>query len=281
MRTLIAVLLLLGMRVCDAQAPPQFVPSLVSPPGAPPVGAARSLAVAAYSDTDVSTAWRALAAGYVRKALREETLDRDATLNARVDGVMAAIGAAAAAIDARFASASWRAILIEGFGYGAASFPGEVILMDSTFVRRLELGDDELALILSHEVAHVLAGHAATKLAFVARTLGRDKVPTAQAALHEFLSHDTCAAAYRPTARLQEREADSLGAAIFFTAGFDIRRALRVFDKLEALETRADGGETDSHDTPAARKESVMSVIAQLQQIHDGGGARGHVASKH
>jgi len=230
----------------------------------------RAPQAAAYPETEAAAAWRALAANYVRKALREHTLDQDPVLNARVDAVMAAVGTSVAAIDARFKGASWRAILIEDFGRGAAAFPGEIILVDAKFVRNLALTDDELALILSHEAAHVVEGHALAKLSFMAERLGKDRVPTARKALVEFLARDAYAAAFQPKARTQEREADALGAAILFASGYDPQRALLLFDKLTALEKRESGrGElsSDTHDDASVRKQAVGSVLAELLQL--------------
>lgn len=224
----------------------------------------------AYPETEAAAAWRALAAGYVRQALKERTLDRDAALNARVDAAMAAVGAAAAAVEPRFAGASWRAILIEDFGHGAAAFPGQTILMDAKFVRRLQLGDDELALILSHEAAHVLAGHALEKLSFMAEFLGREKVPTASMALHEFLAQGSYAAAFRPRARRQERAADRLGAAIFYAAGYDAERGLALFDKLARLESEEDRRNPGSHDPAATRRQAIAGVLADLRRLQAG-----------
>ena len=227
---------------------------------------------AAYPESEAAAAWRGLAASYVRRAIRDRTLDRDPALNARVDAVMAAVNAAVAAIDSRFGGGSWKVILIDDFGYGAAAFPGETILMDAKFVRSLQLGDDELALILSHEVAHVVCGHASAKLSFMAEYLGKEKLPNAHTALLEFLAKDSYAAAYQPTARLQEREADEVGAAILFATGYDTRRALAVFDKLIELESRDDSQAPDSHDAANMRKQSVAGVIAELQRFHAGRG---------
>jgi predicted Zn-dependent protease len=252
MKTRIAILLLLFSGICLAQASPEGKPQ----------------GLAAYPESEAVAAWRGLADGYVRRALKDRTLDQDQTLNARVDGVMRAVGAAVGAIDVRFAGASWKAILINDFGYGAAAFPGETILVDAKFVRSLQLNDDELALILSHEAAHVIAGHAAVKLSFMAEFLGKEKVPTARTALLEFLAKDSYATAYLPTARLQEREADTLGAAILFATGYDPQRALRVFDKLAALERGEDGQAPDSHDAATARKQAVAGVFAELQGFH-------------
>lgn len=224
----------------------------------------------AYPETEAAAAWRALASSYVRKALEDRAVDRDPVLNARVDVVMAAVGAAVAAVDAHFAGAAWKAILIEDFGHGAAAFPGETILMDANFVRRLQLDDHELALILAHEAAHVLAGHALAKLAFMAEFVGREKVPTALMALQEYLARDSYAAAFQPQARLQEREADRLGAAIFFASGYDPQRALALFDKLARLESEEERRNPGSHDSAAARKRTVADVFADLERQQAG-----------
>lgn len=254
MREWIAVALLLCASVGIAQGPP--LPDR------------ESQNHAAYPESEATAAWRGLAAGYVRKALREQKLDKDPALNARVDAAMAAVGAAVAGIDPRFAATSWRAILIEDFGRGAAAFPGETILMDARFVRQLALGDDELALVLSHEAAHVIAGHGSAKLSFMAEFLGKKKLPTAHKALAEFFSTDSYAAVFQPKARLQEREADRLGAVILSATGYDAQRALTLFDKLaalEAVESGRAGRDTDSHDAAFVRKRLVSAVIAELQ----------------
>ena len=241
MNTFVAVVLLLCSGVCFAQP--------------------------AYPEPEATAAWRALAASYVRKALKERTLDKDPALNARIDAAMAAVGAAAAAVDPRFAGASWNALLIEDFGYGAAAFPGGIILVDAKFVRALQLNDDELALILSHEAAHVLAGHASAKLSFMAEHLGKERVPTANQALREFLAKDVYAADFRPTARMQEREADALGARIFLATGFDPQRALELFDKLADRETSGQSRATDAHDSAGVRKQAVGAAMADRKQF--------------
>lgn len=240
MRTGVAVVLLLAGGACFAQS--------------------------AYPEPEATAAWRGLAAGYVRKALKDGALDRDPVLNARVDAVMAAVGAAVAVIEPRFAGASWRAILIHDFGRGAAAFPGETILVDAKFVRALQLSDDELALIFCHEAAHVLAAHASAKLSFMAELLGKEKVPTAGKALLEFLATDAYAAVFQPTELLQEREADRLGAEILLATRYDQRKALGVFDKLAEMERRERRQSAGSHDTASARKQAVARAIADLQR---------------
>lgn len=247
------------MRACIAILLSLIGMSCLAGPGADSVERPRP----AFAQSEAAAAWRALAASYVKKAVRERKLDRDAALNARVDAVMARVGKAVAMVDPRFANSVWRAILIEDFGHGAVAFPGQTLLVDARFVRALALTDDELALVFAHEAGHILAGHAYEKLSFVAETLGPQRAPTARSALLEFLARDDHAVSFRPVARLQEREADRIGAAIFHAAGYDAGGALALFDKLARLESRE---ESDVHDAAQVRREAVRAVLESLRR---------------
>jgi predicted Zn-dependent protease len=218
---------------------------------------------AAYPETEAAAVWRSLGASYVRKALKENQVDRDPVLNARVDAVMAAIGRAAARLYPAHAVSSWRVLLIAEFGHGAVAFPGGTVLMDASFVRQLQLTDDELALLLAHEVAHLVAEHPSEKLSFVADRMGKEKAPTAGSALLAFFTADTYALQFQPTARLQEREADAIGAAVLDASGYDPARALVLFDKLANL---GQDLETSTHDGATARREAVLRALDEARR---------------
>ncbi len=244
---LLAAALLLYSSCCLAQTP----------------DAAAFKTAAVYPDAEVSAAWHALGAAYVRKALDDRTLDRDPGLNRRIDAVTARVAAAVAEIEPRFPAAYWRSILVDGFGHGATAFPGGTLIVDANFVRRYQVSDEELALIIAHEMAHVVAGHASEKLSFMAGVMGSNpQVPSARAALIEFFSSDGHADAFRPIAMQQEREADRIGALFLLKSGYDPQRALLLFDKLAANEARGPHG-PDTHDTAAQRKLSVLRAIEE------------------
>lgn len=225
--------------------------------------------VAVYPDAEVSAAWHALGAAYVRKALDDQTLDRDPALNMRIDAVTARVAAAVAAIEPRFPAAYWRSILVEGFGHGATAFPGGTIIVDARFVRRHQVTDEELALIIAHEMAHVVAGHASEKLSFMAGQMGsnagRAHAPSARAALIAFFTSDGHVDAFRPIAQQQEREADRMGALFLVKSAYDPQRALLLFDKLAANEARLEARGEDTHDTAAQRKQAVLQAIEEIR----------------
>jgi predicted Zn-dependent protease len=241
----IAAALLLFSGACLAQAPSS---------------APRYQAQAAYPEKESAAVWRSLGASYVRKAVKDNLLDRDPQWNTRLDAVMAEVGTAASKLYPKYLGTSWRVLLIDDFGHGAVAFPGGTVLVDANFVRRLALTDNELALLLSHEVAHIVAGHPSEKLSFMAETLGKDRAPTAGSALLAFYTQDSYALLFEPTARLQEREADAIGAKILRASGFDALQALGLFDKLAKLEHG--GPDTSSHDPATVRKEAILRMLA-------------------
>ena len=67
---------------------------------------------------------------------------------------------------------------------------------------------------------------------------------------------------FQPTARMQEREADTVGAAILHASGHDPHVALRLFDKLAKLEKG--GFESPTHDSAAARRQAMEAAFARL-----------------
>lgn len=66
---------------------------------------------------------------------------------------------------------------------------------------------------------------------------------------------------------LQEREADTVEAAIIFATRYVSRRALGLFDKLVDLEERQDALAPDSNNDARTRKQTVAGVIEELHQL--------------
>lgn len=130
---------------------------------------------------------------------------------------------------------------------------GKVVL-STGFLERYAPDEAQLALVIGHEVAHVLCEHEATRLAAV-RALGGG----ALSALHaiELLETEPWAAeALAPLQREQERVADRLGLRLAMQAGYPPELAIAFFDSLARLDQRRGIG-ADEHDSPAQRRRAL------------------------
>ncbi len=137
---------------------------------------------------------------------------------------------------------------------------------------RLRLSRDELAFVLSHELAHIELGHyqqkidEVTKIYVIAAVLGilsqgqynalRDPnfVTVARIAL----------AAY---SRDQETQADARGVRLMRSAGFDPQASISALLKINPLGLSGTGDLFDSHPSTAQRISRLQTEVASLQPV--------------
>lgn len=118
----------------------------------------------------------------------------------------------------------------------AFCLPGGFVFVSSAMISLCEYNADQLAFVLSHEIAHILEGHALQRMigSAVLRAVGRagavKYVPTGALGKVgvEFLE--------KAYSRQQEYAADALGLRLACASGFNGRAAIAVFEKLAALE---------------------------------------------
>ena len=142
----------------------------------------------------------------------------------------------------------------------AMALPGGIVLLTRGLVRlreRGEMGRDELAAVLAHEVAHIELGHSrrrevqATMSNWATRLGPAPGGPLGRVAVGLGLS-----AMQRRASRDAEREADAWAVEMLGAAGFD-PGALGVFlRRLEGWGSGA-GGLWSTHPSPAARRAAL------------------------
>ena len=107
---------------------------------------------------------------------------------------------------------------------------GEEIYISSGLLSSVS-DDTNLALIIAHEMAHMIAGHA-------------NKTPS----------------------QALELEADRMALVLMARAGFDIESAVQYW---EGTSHPHDGEDENSHPTPQARYENFKSELIRIQDIED------------
>ena len=134
----------------------------------------------------------------------------------------------------------------------------------------LKLTDDELATVLSHEIAHALREHSREQLSAeyakqtamsVASFLG---VETQKLQLADIVSQVGLSL---PFSRSHETEADELGLELMYRAGYNIDAAPKLWEKMLALSGSSNGltNLLSTHPSGEDRIENLTRVAAELK----------------
>ena len=177
-----------------------------------------------------------LGAASFDKMKREAPLASDPLLEARTRCVTDAI---TAQVEPR--SGSWEVVLFRDDSPNAFALPGGKVGVH-TGLFRVARNQDQLATVIGHEIAHVLAQHANERVstAFAAQS-GLDLLGSItgapsprQSQLLALLGLGAQVGLLLPYERGQEREADMLGLDLMADAGFDPRESIALWQNMSA-----------------------------------------------
>ena len=172
-------------------------------------------------------------------------LDDDAVLAARLRRITERLVPQAVRAYPGTAHWPWEIHVTSDPAVTAFCVAGGKVLVGSTYVERLGLDDDELAMLVAHEMAHALAGHR------------RERPPAG--GMEESVAWENRQAAL---ALAQESEADRIGLELAHGAGYARAGLLGFFDKLAAAEPA--GTFSSTHPPAARRAEQARAWAAEL-----------------
>jgi predicted Zn-dependent protease len=161
-------------------------------------------------------------------------LDPDPGLKARLQRIVPQLLRAAAYERPDSARLAWEVHACTACDENASAQPGGKLLVSADFVARHRLSDDELAYLMAHEIAHVLAEHArefATAARFFLDNGHARGYWDIQQELDESLP---VALRMQSLGEQQELEADYMGFLIGARAGFEPQAMLGLLGKLAA-----------------------------------------------
>jgi Zn-dependent protease with chaperone function len=159
----------------------------------------------------------------------------------------------------------WTLHVHEGRLPEAYSRAGGRIVISIRFLDLYQPGDDELALILGHEMAHAICEHERMKLSAVLRR----NAPYALQVRHAMEYLDTepmVRAQVAGLIRTQERVADRAGLQLAVAAGYDAVAALQFFDNAARIDARY-GVPAAVHDAPAERRAALQGAAWRLRLL--------------
>ena len=178
--------------------------------------------------------------------------------------------------------AEWEIVLIEDDTPNAFALPGGRIGVHSGMVD-LAGGEDALAIVMGHEVGHVLAEHSAERMSHGLLVVGgltigtvalEDEDEETRAMIIGALGAGATLGIMLPYSRLHESEADELGLMIAANAGYDPREAIPLWKRMEREgEDRLEFLST--HPVPQTRISDFRKIMPQAIRLYERSGYGG------
>ncbi|HZF18255.1 MAG TPA: M48 family metalloprotease [Burkholderiales bacterium] len=187
---------------------------------------------------------------------RSGRLDRDPVAEARLRRILARLQRAAAYERPSAARFTWEIHTCSGCDETASAMAGGKLLVSTDFIAGNALSDDELAYLLAHEMAHVLAEHT-REFSTIARFFLGNGLNRGYDDIHQELAENLpVILRMGPDNVQQELEADYIGLVLGARAGFAPEAMLSLLDKLQTGEHPLFG--THPGDTQRAQHARAM-----------------------
>lgn len=167
----------------------------------------------------------------------------------------------------------WEVNVIRSGSVNAFCMPGGKIAVFSGIVDRLQLDDDEIAIVLGHEMAHALLEHGRARASEqVAKQLGISLAATVFNLSNlsaSLLAHATDLAVTLPHSRAHETDADRAGMELAARAGYDPRAALRLWQKMERISGQGQPPQfLSTHPSHANRVRDIEGALPRVLPLY-------------
>ena len=167
---------------------------------------------------------------------------------------------------------TWEFNLIEDKALNAFCLPGGKVVV-YTGILTAARNDDQLATVISHEIAHALARHGAERMSSASvqqgiQTLGNVVLavgaPSYQNVFNQAYGIGSQVGVMLPYGRMQESEADEIGIYLMHKAGYNMQEALKFWENMS--EGKTDTNEfLSTHPSSSTRIEDIKKVIVKVQ----------------
>ena len=165
----------------------------------------------------------------------------------------------------------WEFNLVEDEAINAFCLPGGKVVV-YTGILQMAKNDDQLATVISHEIAHALARHGAERMSSSMVQQGLQVVgnialgvtaPQYQNLFNQTYGVGTQLGVMLPYGRMQESEADEIGIYLMAQAGYNVNEALKFWENMN--EGKKEGSDFFStHPSSTNRISDIQKVIAKL-----------------
>lgn len=170
----------------------------------------------------------------------------------------------------------WEVNLVHSAQLNAFCMPGGKIAFYSGIIDKLRLSDDEIAIVMGHEVAHALREHARERIAKTQLT------QIGAAVLGELVAGGRYAGAFRfggnlatlKFSRDDESEADVVGLDLAARAGYDPRAGITLWEKMGKASKGAPPAWLSTHPAGKDRITEIRQHLPEVMPLYEAASAR-------
>ena len=206
-------------------------------------------------------------------ATAKGTLNTDRAMQQRLRAIAARIEPQTRVFRADAPGWNWEVNVINSNALNAYCMPGGKIMFYSGLIRQLNLSDDEIAVVMGHEIAHALREHSREQVsqAIAAQTaigigaallgLGQGSSELANTAYEALIA--------TRFSRTDENEADRIGLELTARAGYDPRAGVSLWQKMS---NASSGGRPpeflSSHPTDTSRVRQIEALLPTVMPLY-------------
>jgi len=213
----------------------------------------------------------------MRSAAQQGALNRDRQQVERLRGIAKNLIVPAARFNADAQRWRWEVNLVSSKQINAFCMPGGKIAFYSGIITALKLTDDEVAVIMGHEIAHALLEHGRARMS--EQVLKNVGVSVAAALFNlgqlstSVLAQASDLAITLPFSRSHETDADLAGMELAARAGYDPRAAANVWRKMSQLGAKGSGGQPpqflSTHPSHASRIKDIEANLPRVMPLYE------------
>ena len=189
----------------------------------------------------------------------------------RLRAIAARIIPFAAAWNPRAGQWRWEVNLIGSNQINAFCMPGGKIAFFYGILDKLKLSDDEVAMVMGHEMAHALREHAREQMGKSLATRGAVEIGSAILGLGNggrLLADAGRQLASWKFSRDDETEADLIGLELAARAGYDPRAGVSLWEKMAAANQRGAVELLSTHPSGPTRISSIRTNLPKVEGLY-------------
>jgi predicted Zn-dependent protease len=204
----------------------------------------------------------------LEKQKQRHLLDRNVASLKAVRQIAVRLIAQAVRLKPEAASWAWEVHITQDRSIDAYSMAGGKLLIGSNFIKAHQFSEDEVAILLGHEIGHVIAEHVREQATAVLLRNPKNPHRSLGDVIAEMNSDISVYLSLMRLSRAQEIEADQIGVRLAAMAGFRPAAALSFYRKLARDQEGPTESIFDTHGSPQIRRRIAPAIVAESRRFY-------------